>query len=204
MERNKNIQNELKEISVELAKVPFISTLQVPKGYFEGLEDRIIVNIKNDIQSDISDAKKEIQKLSPLLSEIIDKNTYKVDADYFEQKAVHLAGIPLELTARVIQFPIRKRIIHLAIAASFIGMLALFTYLLWANKPPQDLVQKGLEIQTEDAFNHYLDHVNEEEIIAYLNQHYLPSDNDAIGGFIDVNDLPEEAAYLEEVMIGKN
>ena len=53
-------------------------------------------------------------------------------------------------------------------------------------------------------FRSYPDHVNEDEIIAYLNQHYLPSDKDAIGGFIDINDLPEEAAYLEEVMIGKN
>lgn len=204
MERNENIQNELKDISVELEKVPFVSTLQAPKGYFEGLEDRIMANIKEGIQSDLSDAKEEIQHLSPFLSQLINKNTYQVDADYFEKNAKHLEEIRYGLTVSVVQFSIRKRIIQLAIAASFIGMIGLFTYLIWSNNSHQNLVQKGLEIQTEAAFNRFLDNVSEEEIIAYLNQHYLPSDHNAIGGFIDVNDLPGEAAYLEELIQTSN
>jgi hypothetical protein len=205
MKRNENIEKELKEISSELANFPFVSAHTIPPGYFDGLEKSIIEKIQNGTISDRLDATEELKLLSPVLSDIIHKNTYQVDVDYFEKNAARLVSRSNQSVAPVIQFPLRKRIVQLAVAASFIGLIGFFIYLyLKPDQNSRDLVKKGLQIQTEEAFDRYLANVNEDEIIAYLDQHYLPSDKNAIGGFIDVNDLPDEEAYLEEVMIGNN
>lgn len=204
MERNEHIQNELNDISTELAKVPFVTTLTIPQGYFEGLENQIFKQIHNEEVVSNTHSKEEIHQLSPLLSEIIHKNTYQVAPDYFEQNAKRLADIPKQIVAPVVQFPIRKRIIQLAIAASFIGLIGFFFYISLSQDQNHDIVRKGLEIQTEEAFNRYLDDVNEEEIIAYLDQHYLTTDHNEIGGFVDTESLPDEAAYFEEAILINN
>ncbi|MFN5335368.1 MAG: hypothetical protein ACK5BV_09295 [Bacteroidota bacterium] len=201
MKRNENIEKELKAISSEVANLPFVSTHTIPTGYFEGLENQIMGKIKNETISDSLDAKDEMKQLSPVLSAIIHKNTYQVEPHYFQKNEARLNGIPNYKMAPVIQLPIRKRMIKLAVAASFIGLIVSLFYFSYQNNHHHDVVKNGLKIQTSEDFDRYLATVGEEEILAYLDRHYLPSDHDEIGGFVDVSNLPDEVEYFEEAVL---
>lgn len=209
MKRNSTIENELKDLKSSLAGLPSDTGFAVPDGYFEGLEKQILDRIHQEAFSD-TNAREEIQQLSPVMAEIVHKNTYQVEPGYFEKNLNHLTKITQDAPAPVIRISFRKQAMKLALAACFVGLTGFFIFIsLYRSQHQNQVVAKGLQIQTEEAFNRYMADLNEEEIIAYLDLHHLTEDQDAIGRMIDPNELPDEAdcfdeAVLKEIEVGKN
>lgn len=53
MRKNQEIQNELHELSPELAKIPFTKVYEVPEGYFDELPISLLKNVEESSTNDI-------------------------------------------------------------------------------------------------------------------------------------------------------
>ncbi|NOT92666.1 hypothetical protein [Ferruginibacter sp.] len=117
MNNSNNILNELKELSPLLAVIEKINVFTVPEGYFEMLEEQILMNVKEETGGFLStianqsfrqvpqgyfesladnilnkikaqdDAVTELKVLSPMLHSITNKNVFTVPQGYFESLA---------------------------------------------------------------------------------------------------------------------
>ncbi len=104
MERNVDIVNELREISLLVAGVGAANAFAVPQGYFESAPDTIMAGIKDemtagkDVPAGYFDelprnilvkiegtAANELAEISPLLAGIKKVNPFQAPANYFEQ-----------------------------------------------------------------------------------------------------------------------
>jgi hypothetical protein len=200
MNRNIHIDNELRSLSDNVAAIPFEQTFSVPDQYFDGLEQSIFACIRLEEQEKMT-ASDEISNLSPLLAGIIHKSTYTVDPGFFEQNDERLQEITNKKPTHIVRMPIRKIVIKMAVAATFIGFIGLVIFWTLFTKKEEDIVSRGLKIKTEEQFNQYLDKLENEDIIVYLSHHSLPSDHDAIGSFIDGAGLPDEEDYFDETVL---
>jgi len=81
MTNRDTILKELNELDSSLAGHKPQNIYSVPAGYFDGLADQILKHIK---ASENSNAKKEVELLSPMLSFISREMPYAVPAGYFE------------------------------------------------------------------------------------------------------------------------
>lgn len=200
MNRNIHIETELKNISSQVADIPFSETFTIPEIYFASLEQQIINRIHLEKQENIR-ALDEIQQLSPVLAQVVHENTYTVNADFFEQNVTKLIHISDNTHSMDMRSPVRKMIYKLAIAASFIGIVVLGSVLLINSNKEASIVEQGLKIKTDQQFNQQLAKLETDDIINFLGHHYLPYENDEIGAMIDPASLPNEDAYFDEAVL---
>lgn len=85
-----NILNELKEISPVLAQIPVAHPYHVPDGYFDGLAEQMLINIKSAYTSDVHE---ELAALSPMLNRLNKKGPYVVPEGYFNELVVNMSTI---------------------------------------------------------------------------------------------------------------
>ncbi|HZE82935.1 MAG TPA: hypothetical protein VE035_01440, partial [Puia sp.] len=78
MQRKENISEELRKISGIVADISRVELFQVPQGYFEGLDGRIMERIMT-MESG--------EGLSPVLPEARGKHAFTVPEGYFESFA---------------------------------------------------------------------------------------------------------------------
>jgi len=185
-----DIQDELNQIGPQ----PPVNPYQIPAGYFDELPDRI----KEQIKTESSDASDEIRRLSPLLAELKNKQTYQVDEAYFHEKISLLTNIPGHL---LLTHSTPKRIhlwTRMAVAASLVGILGLGIYFYNKNSAKNNVLVKGLKIKTEAQFNQQLNELDSEVIIHYLNQFASVYDQSQLEKMIDPHTLPDESDYLYE------
>jgi hypothetical protein len=128
MKRNSTIENELKDLKSSLTGLPSDTGFAVPDGYFEGLEKQILDRIHQETFSE-TNVQEEIQQLSPVIAEIVHKNTYQVEPGYFEKNLNHLTKISQDASAPVIRMSFRKQAMKLALAACFVGVTGFFIFM---------------------------------------------------------------------------
>ena len=75
MSPQENIKNELSQLESSLPVPAKEPGYQVPKGYFDGLAERILYRIQQQ---------EELEQLSPLLSSITKETPYAAPAGYFD------------------------------------------------------------------------------------------------------------------------
>jgi hypothetical protein len=88
MTNRNTILNELNDIGSILGNYIPQNIYEVPYGYFEGLPTQILNRIK---ALEATDAKEELEYLSPLLSNISKEMPYAVPADYFQDLDENIA-----------------------------------------------------------------------------------------------------------------
>jgi hypothetical protein len=103
-------------------KPEIISPFAVPEGYFEELSGNILAKIRGN-DSESRDA--EIQRISPLLSQIDRKVPFNVPVNYFENLDIKSIVVPAQKeTGRIVSLSFRKRWINYAAAAVITAVLA--------------------------------------------------------------------------------
>jgi hypothetical protein len=161
---------ETREPGEELAILsPFVSKIgkgmpyDVPAGYFDGLEKKLLQSALNKEQT----AEEELETLSPLLSGLKKQTPYSVPAGYFEQ----LNHIPAEqktgAPAKVISMTSRKWFRYAA-AAVVIGVIALGAFLFTGknNIDPNDQsyawIKKNMKKVSTDEMEEFIDIATQE------------------------------------------
>lgn len=182
------IQEELSHISQKMMDVPETNPYFVPDGYFEELPEKIMASIHTEHMS----AREEIMQLSPFLAGLKDKETYRIEIDYFGQ---HNAKLVNRVDKKVIHLKNWRR---LAIAASLTGILGLGIFLYNQYRESYDVISSGLAIKTETQFNQKLSELNSEDVIKYLNQYASVYDQHEMEYMIDPNHLPDETEYFSD------
>src|SRR6202521_1980903 len=79
MENRPNILKELQQISPLLAEIPISNPYKVPSGYFDGLSDLIMDNIRKNSPLE------ELKAVSPLLSTLSKQLPFQVPEGYFNE-----------------------------------------------------------------------------------------------------------------------
>ncbi|WP_204269870.1 hypothetical protein, partial [Klebsiella michiganensis] len=82
---HQTISDELKGISPLLAGIPGHTLFSVPDGYFDGLAERIMQQIRLLEQGS---AQGELETIAPLLHTMSRKNVYAVPEGYFDNMVV--------------------------------------------------------------------------------------------------------------------
>lgn len=99
-----------------------LSPFVVPDGYFEELSGNILAKIREN-NSESSDA--ELQRISPLLSQIDRKAPFHIPVNYFENLDIKSVVVPVQKeTGRVVSLSFRKKWINYAAAAVITAVLA--------------------------------------------------------------------------------
>ncbi len=81
MTNRNDILNELKELGSNLSVAPFENIYTVPAGYFEGFASQVFARIK---ALEATDAKDELNILSPYLNNFSKEIPFKTPAGYFD------------------------------------------------------------------------------------------------------------------------
>src|SRR5688572_113893 len=126
---------ELNYLSGLLSNVSKEMPYTVPAGFFQNPGDDIMQKINEHTNHETS--KEEIKNLSPLLDSLKDKNPYSVPAGYFESlatKVVRKDSLGEKEGAKVISIT-RRRWYRLAVAAVFIGVVAISGLLFIKTEP---------------------------------------------------------------------
>ncbi len=81
MTNRNDILNELKELGSNLSAAPFENIYTVPVGYFEGFASQVFARIK---ALEATEAKDELNILSPYLNNLSKENPFKTPIGYFD------------------------------------------------------------------------------------------------------------------------
>jgi hypothetical protein len=182
------IKEELSHISQKIMEVSERNPFFLQDGYFEELPEKIMASIRSENMS----AQGEIMQLSPVLAGLKEKETYRIDKDYFGQQNAELFH---SHDKKVIQIKNWRR---LAMAASLTGILGLGTILYSQYGKSHDVISSGLAIKTEAQFNQKLSELNSEDIMKYLKQYASAYDQHEMEYMIDPNHLPDEKEYFSD------
>ena len=81
MTNRNDILNELKELGSNLSTAPFENIYSIPVGYFEGFASQVFARIK---ALEATEAKDELNILSPYLNNLSKENPFKTPIGYFD------------------------------------------------------------------------------------------------------------------------
>ena len=81
MTNRNDILNELRELGSNLSAAPFENIYSVPVGYFEGFASQVFARIK---ALEATEAKDELNILSPYLNNLSKENPFKTPIGYFD------------------------------------------------------------------------------------------------------------------------
>lgn len=195
------VSEELKEISPLLASINKTNVYTVPEAYFEGLSDVVLSGIKQQNQLSTSD---ELKAISPLLSAISKENVYSVPDGYFEDAADQILHQTTEKNkVNVVSIFTRSRLIKYAAAAAVVSLIA-FGISIAISKPGSQLdtyVELGLKnYQTEDQINNELAAIDENSLMAYLQNTGDIKDAETISLMMGENEQQESNTTNDELL----
>jgi hypothetical protein len=164
MEKSTEILNELQSVSPLVASVPKVNVLQVPDGYFDDLDkkilttvllgqydkkgnsdvpagyfdtlsSRILARIKNE---NTEETETESETLSPLLLSLKDKNVFTVPAHYFENLSNQIRDrvVKSKKEGKVVSFGAKKQWWKYAAAAIVTGTIFIASLQLFYHNRP--------------------------------------------------------------------
>lgn len=152
-------KEELEYLSPLLSSISKETPYSVPDNYFQSLNESISYAINRADET----SEEEIEGLSPLLSGLKNKNPYSVPAGYFD----NLETKTEKKEATVITIT-KRRWYRLAVAAVFIGVIAIGALLIIANNSvsvnnPQAWVKKNVSKKvSEEKIDEFVTLVKDE------------------------------------------
>jgi hypothetical protein len=192
MRKNQEIQNELQELSSELAKIPFTQVYEAPDGYFDQFPISILKNAEEDVKLDIPD-------------------------DYFEKLPDEIL-YKIHATSNVISINKKNYYFKIAVAAVIVGLLGIGLVYFLNNKKADTPPSFVKNIDSSEKYNSLnsnnldveINKLNEDELISYLedNGHdvnaalvaSLVEDNSQNGNHVTETQVDEE---INEIQIKK-
>jgi hypothetical protein len=201
MNRDKNIQNELDQLSRLLKEITSSNPYSAPDGYFESFSDRMSSLIHS--HSDVISSLEEIEQSSPLLAGLQKRETYKIKDGYFEQNADMLTQKVSHKDAKLIDMRTTRFIKSLSVAAAFIGLVGIIIFITLNKSANTGIVNTQPEIKTEKEINYELAGIKTDDIIRYLNEYALPYDRTEMENYLDPHTLPDEASYFDETVLNE-
>ncbi|MEO9209600.1 MAG: hypothetical protein ABI208_00800 [Ginsengibacter sp.] len=220
LEELKNISPLVSEIKkVPIGKVPFeyfeslperivawvkaneggnaFSIEEIPEQYFENLSTQIIstINEEEEFQKEWNEFKEEF----PILYSLKNKQTLKVPNGYFEETPLLILDkCESKQKAKVISLPSKWwKYAAAAIigAVMIVGSIQFYNKSTTRNKINSYLVA-STQYKTEDQIKQGVASLNDEEIIAYLENHGNITDNSLLTSDVNMNELPAIEDYL--------
>jgi hypothetical protein len=177
MKRRKDIQDELIEISPELANLNVSNPYKVPAGYFDNLAEAIMLRIKTQGEES---AKEELENISPLLGGMKKTMPFSVPEGYFEKLSPE---IPKQ--ARVVSLKAGK-LFKYAAAAVTIGLITVMAWFF---------------IKTPSGLNNGLAINNDSTTVNQIQNNFKNISDSEIAGYIDnvgMNNIENETADLND------
>ena len=191
-------------------KKPDISvTQQVPDGYFDSLSAQILSKIKNE---ELTNAAEEIQKVSPVLFSLKDKNVFTIPDGYFEEISQNILRKLNHQPAKVVSIKRAKSFWKYAAAAVLTGAIAISSLQIFNSSPDMiknnsvvtessglpDYIRSSFQYKTPEQVNAAITTLSDDEIINYLEIHGNIMDNDALTKDMDTKQLPAASDYLTD------
>jgi hypothetical protein len=166
----------------------------VPAGYFDNLADEILSKIKNQ---QLDNAKEEIKSLSPILYPLQPINTFEVPIGYFDTVSdAILSKLQLQPAAKIISIRKYSRYFKYAVAAIFVGAIALATFKFTHNNTSTPLPQYVLDGEKIQNVDDALAKIDDADIVKYLQANGEDIDAILVANTTDDKDLPSEEDYL--------
>ena len=178
-------------------EVNSISSEEIPKQYFENLSVQIISTIKEkeETQKELEDFKQEF----PVLHSLKNKQVFKVPDGYFQEVPLLIIDkCESKQKAKIISMPSKWwKYAAAAILGGVmvIGSIQFYNKLTTTNKINRYLIA-STQYKTEDQIQQGVASLNDDEIIAYLENHGNITDNSLLTSDVNVNELPTEEDYL--------
>jgi hypothetical protein len=146
-----DVKEELNQLSPLLGSISNKMPFDVPAAYFENLSERLLQGVRD--HEDYQTIDEEIKHLSPLLGGLKNKNPYSVPKGYFEK----LEPVKEKNEAKIISIAPPRRWYRLAVAAVFIGVIAIGGLLFInqnkvdPNKNPQAWIEKNVKKKVNET-----------------------------------------------------
>lgn len=180
------------EKGIRFNTVSELQAADLPDGYFENLADSVLTKIKGENAAD------ELRALSPVLYSIQNENVFEVPDGYFERLSQEIQNKVQTQKQKVIVM--RKHttsFFKYAVAAVFIGVMALGVFKFTENKQPDvelpGYVKAGMQIKDVD---NELSKITDEEIVKYLEAGGNDVKAAIVANSVDENELPSQEEYL--------
>ncbi len=184
-------------------------TLKVPEGYFDTLSDKILSKIKN---REIENADTEIEKLSPLLFSLKDKNVFTVPLDYFENVTGDIIHKINKKPAKIVSFSKARTWWKYAAAAVITGAIAVSSLQIFNSSPDMqknnsvvtessglpDYIKSSFQYKTPEQVDAGISTLSDDAIANYLEKHGSIMDNEELSNDLDTKDLPTTTDYLTD------
>ena len=199
-----DIINKLPKEEVLLAgiKQPYFD---VPDGYFNDLSNNILASI-NAQQNNIEE---ELASIAPVFNTISKQVPYQVPEGYFENLQVdNNKSVEVAKEAKVISITKRTIWLRVAVAASVIGILFIGASIFSHKNNENYTSYTNVDLKSS------VKKVSDEDLVKYLNNDYIASNNDMI--ILDDGDAPDVkqkiqavpdadlSQYLQETRTSKN
>jgi hypothetical protein len=168
------------------------NVFEVPDGYFDGLAGNITA------QMDANKGNEELEPLPVILQGLQSKNVFEVPDGYFDGLATTITGKLKPSPAKVVKLG-GLRVVKYAVAAAFIGTMALGIYkYAQPTQPVLDSVQQqGIALSKDDnQYNTAFDQVSDEAIVKFLENNGQDVDAVLAAAAVDEKDLPTEDELL--------
>jgi hypothetical protein len=192
-----------------LASLPKEIPYQVPVGYFDGLEERMMEVIRN--HPDYQTGKEELESISPLLSSLNKRPVYSVPQGYFENFKV---AVEQEKTKTKVVSMASRKWLRYAAAAVVTGVIVMAGFMIYNNNH-KDAAGKTLA-KFESEVKKIDDIKKTESLIDFmdagLNEKELASNNKTIKtddvqqllqdvSIDELKDFNEQSKDIEDVMM---
>ncbi len=173
-------------LSPLLESLRYKNVFEVPQGYFEGLTGRI---------TDKLYAGDKMVQLPAVLQGLQDKNVFEVPQGYFDGLATEIMSKLKPEPAKLIRMRSSLRVIKYAVAAAFVGVMALGVYqFIQPGLAELTAVQKeGVALSKDEVkYNSEFDKVSDEAIVKFLETEGQDVDAALIAVAVDEKELPTE------------
>lgn len=189
MPSNYDIAEELKKLGSSLTDAIPQTPYKIPTAYFEGLAQQVMQQIKHQ------EVQEELAINSPLLAKASKQNVYAIPAGYFETLSPYSTK---HKEVGVLRRLPKTKLLRFAAAASLIAIVCTITFFLIRNSQPAQEMALQKTITNEASFNQELAMLSEQEIYNYLLSTGDLADTETISAWIDPEQLPAEASYMDE------
>lgn len=188
MPRNHDTAEELNMLGSKLTDAIPKTPYQVPNGYFNSFPQEVIQTIRRQ------EVNEELAILSPTLSNASKENMYSAPAGYFEALSPYRTK---NKEVGVLRWLPKTKLLRFAAAASLIAFVCTITFFLIRNSQPAEELALQKTITNEASFNQELAMLSEQEIYNYLLSTGDLADTETISAWIDPEQLPAEASYMD-------
>jgi hypothetical protein len=187
--KEKEVIQELQQLSPLLAGIGNKMPYRVPDGYWESLEERLQ-----------SVYRPEEVPTSLLQADLRQKSVFRVPDGYFES----LPQVVLQKVQpqnRVVSFWQRSMLMRLAAAVVVLLLISTGLLYLLRQQNTNNPIAKGLQIKTEQQFEKELEKLDATTVVEYLKLTAPVASTHDAEALLHVaawDDLPEEADLLDE------